>query len=105
MPSLKAVHEAYGDKGLVILLVIQNKSPRDTIALFIKDFSIPFPVVHDGTGEVSKRYKIRAHPTTYLIGRDGREIALALGKRDWDSEAGRRVIDLLLGSPHPAENP
>lgn len=105
MPSLKAVHEAYKDRGLAVLLVIQNKSPRDTIAPFIKEFAIPFPVVHDATGEVSKRYKIRAHPTTYVIGRDGREIALALGKRDWDSEAGRRVIDLLLGSPHPAENP
>ncbi len=105
MPSLKAVHEAYRDKGLAVLLVIQNKSPKDTVAPFVKEFSIPFPVIYDGTGEVSKQYKIRAHPTTYVIGRDGTEIAFALGKRDWDSEAGRKAIDLLLGSPHPAEKP
>ncbi|MBI3392022.1 MAG: TlpA family protein disulfide reductase [Nitrospirae bacterium] len=105
MPSLKTVHEAYGDKGLAVLLVIQNKSPKDTIAPFVKEFSIPFPVIYDGTGEVSKQYRIRAHPTTYVIGRDGREIALALGKRDWDSEAGKRAIDLLLGSSRPAEKP
>lgn len=105
MPSLKAIHEAYKDKGLAVLIVIQNKSPRDTIAPFIKDFSIPFPVVYDGTGEVSRQYRIRAHPTTYVIGRDGRGIALALGKRDWDTEAGRKVIDILLKSPHPAEKP
>jgi len=53
--------------------------------------------VLDAAGTVRHRYRIRALPTSYLIGRDGRMIGRIVGERDWGSPAARKMIDTLVG--------
>jgi hypothetical protein len=42
------------------------------------------------------RYNARGHPTTILIGRNGRIIGRIPGERDWGGEAARELTRWLL---------
>jgi len=39
---------------------------------------------------------IRAHPSTVLIDRKGRVVALVRGERDWQGDVARQVVRRLL---------
>jgi thiol-disulfide isomerase/thioredoxin len=72
MPALQEVYEAYGDLGLEILAV--NTTYQDSqaaAARFVEEYGLTFPVPLDQTGEVSRRYLLRALPTSFFIDRDG----------------------------------
>jgi hypothetical protein len=57
------------------------------------------PVLLDGDGRVTRDYRVRATPTTFVVGRDGRLVAWAAGTRDWDGKAGRAFLDALVAAP------
>ena len=58
--------------------------------------SLSFPLVLDQKGEISAVYGVVDLPTTFLIGRDGRAVARAVGARVWVSEPLRALIRFLL---------
>lgn len=63
---------------------------------FAKLYGVSFPLLLDKKGSITKLYGVVAFPTTFLIGRDGKPFSLAVGERDWSSDAGRALIDALL---------
>ena len=48
---------------------------------------------------MTKRYGVLGLPTTFLIGRDGRAVAFAVGTRDWGGAPARALIEALLAEP------
>ena len=75
MPHLSHWHEAYGPRGLVVLYVdngLTDRLPaaRDGIAAR----GMTYPVFYDTEGKALLAYGIRAFPTAYLIGKDGKVI-------------------------------
>ena len=64
-----------------------------TAALHATDAS---PVLLDPEGEASTAYHITATPTVFLIGRDGKLVAKALGTKPWTSEPGRALLSYLV---------
>jgi hypothetical protein len=54
------------------------------------------PLLLDPDGDASGAYRITATPTVFLIGRDGKLVAKALGTKAWTSEQGRALLQLLL---------
>lgn len=40
-------------------------------------------------------------PTTFIVGRDGRAVALAVGPREWTGLSARPLINALLAEPAP----
>ena len=50
----------------------------------------------DPEGDASGAYRITATPTVYLIGRDGKLVAKALGTKEWTSPQGRALLQHLL---------
>lgn len=72
MPALQRVYAANRDRGLEVLAV--NSTIQDAesdVAAFVHDLGLTFPVLLDRDGAVSRRYLLRALPTTFFIGRDG----------------------------------
>ena len=58
--------------------------------------ALGFPLLRDRDGSVSKTWKAKLLPASYLIGRDGRIHYVAYGELDWSSDAVRaRVAELL----------
>ena len=78
MPALQAIHTELADEGLVVLgLNTLYQDSLDTVAVFVDDFGLTFPIVLDDTGDTARAYAIQATPTTFVIDRQG-VIRLAL---------------------------
>jgi len=70
MPFLEAAYQRYKDQGFTVLAVDQQESPQAVRAYF-QELGLTFPVVIDGTGEVSSLYRVLALPTSYFVDRNG----------------------------------
>ena len=74
-PHLVKWHERYSSQGLTIVDV--DNGAMDSLAAVqshVKSARLPFAVLHDVAGTTSRTYGVRAYPTAYLIGRDGKVI-------------------------------
>lgn len=60
-----------------------------------------FPVLLDSRGEISSRYGITGHPETFLIDKQGRIAAMAIGPRNWQSPEAERLITALVKEDQP----
>ena len=95
MPALEELQFKFGDRGLRVI-GINFKEDEAKIRHFAKLYGLSFPLLLDTTGSITKTYGVVAFPTTFLIGRDGKPIALAVGERDWLSDAAMALLDALL---------
>lgn len=88
MPIIEELYKEFGEnKNDVIILGITNpvteENPNgqdkniDEIKYFLQENNYSFPTVFDKTGIYFDNFKIRAFPTTYIIGKDG-EIKTAI---------------------------
>ena len=80
MPFIQAIFddEELSGEGLVILTINIGES-SSTAKSFMESLSLSFPVLLDTSGEVAQKYKIRAIPTTFLVGKDGIIKAIKFG--------------------------
>ena len=68
----------------------------DHVAAFVRKLGLTFPIGLDPKAEVADRYTVRALPSSFLIDRAGRTVAIALGPRDWDATAAHAAVEALL---------
>ena len=98
MPALQRVYEADRARGLEILAV--NTTFQDSeadAAQFVSEFGLTFPVALDRAGEVSRRYLLRALPTTFFIDRGGVIREVILGGPMSETTIQTTVEELLGG--------
>jgi peroxiredoxin len=72
MPDLEAVYTRNQPRGLVVLGV--NSTVQDdpaAAAAFAAERGVTFPILYDLEGAVSRRYLLRALPTTFFVDRAG----------------------------------
>ena len=69
-PDLIAVERRYASRG-VIFIGIDDSENAQLVSVFAKSKGIRYPLVIDAHGSVSKRYDVRAIPTTYVLDRQG----------------------------------
>jgi len=96
LPSLEVMYKAAAAKGVVVLGINAGES-WDQVVAFAADFKPPltFPLLLDKTGSVVRDWQIKALPTTYVLGRDGRIALRALGGRNFSqADALRDVLAL-----------
>lgn len=100
MPSLVRLAQQYESKGLVF--VAANRDDPDEAASLVSEFArrrvpdlLPYVVFADD--DVSDAYQVRALPTVYFVGRDGRVLDAHSGGV---SEATlRRWVEAALEAP------
>ena len=96
MPStIEQVHTEFKDRGLVVLPVSIEEGRRKVSGWADKQ-KLTLPFLLDPDGDASAAYQITATPTVFLIDRQGRMVAKAIGTKAWTSQAGRAVLQLLL---------
>jgi thiol-disulfide isomerase/thioredoxin len=96
--AIERIVQARRDQPFTVLAV-NIEEPRDLVAAYVKGAGVSASVLLDGHGTVARDYRVRATPTTFVIGRDGRLVAWAAGTRDWDGKAGRALLDALVAAP------
>lgn len=63
---------------------------------FLQKEPVNVPVLLDKNGKVGRLFGLWAHPTTYLIDRQGMVRYRSMGVVDWNSLEATSVIDILL---------
>ena len=68
----------------------------ETVRQYARELGLTMPLVLDSTGDIRQSYGVIGLPTSFLIGRDGRAVARAIGPREWASVEARTLIEWLL---------
>jgi peroxiredoxin len=92
------LHRDFATQGLTIVGVNIREGTR-TIRRYAEELDLTFSLVLDAKGKITASYGVIGLPTTFLIGRDGRPVALAIGPRHWDAAPARAIIQTLLAEP------
>jgi len=95
MPALDRLHRELAARGLAVV-GINAREERATVRRYAKDLDLTFPLVLDQDGKINAAYGVVGLPTTFLVGRDGRAVALAIGPREWAGAPARAIIEALL---------
>lgn len=98
MPIFEQLHRDFAAEGLTVL-GINVREGAPIIQTYAKELDLTFPLLSDPKGEIQTRYGVIGLPTTFLIGRDGRAVALAVGPREWRSPPAQAIIEALLAEP------
>ncbi len=70
MPHIQAAYTAHSDDGLVVLGVNQSESSA-SVARFVQEFGLTFPIPMDSDGQVSETYRARALPVSFFVDAQG----------------------------------
>jgi peroxiredoxin len=98
MPVLERLRRDFGPRGLAVVGINAGEDPA-TVRRYADDLRLSFPLVVDPGRKVNALYGVIGLPATFLVGRDGRAVALAVGPREWASAPGRALIEALLAEP------
>ena len=100
MPVLQGLHRELAARGLVIVGINAREDAR-AVARYAEELGLTFPLVLDPAGKINDLYGVIGLPTTFVVARDGRAVAFAVGPRAWGSPPARELLDLLLAEPMP----
>jgi peroxiredoxin len=72
MPALQSVYEEYQAHGVEVLAVnTTHQDSEDEAVAFVKEEGLTFPILFDRTGGTSRKYQLRAMPSTYFVDHEG----------------------------------
>jgi peroxiredoxin len=95
LPStIEQVQRQFKARGVAVLAVNIQES-RETVAKWIADKGVTSVVLLDRSGSVTNSYRVTATPTAFVIGRDAKLIAKAVGTKAWTSKNGRALLTTL----------
>jgi peroxiredoxin len=95
MPMFERLQRDFVAQGLTVL-GINFREDAQTVQRYAETLGLTFPLVLDPQGEIFRSYGVIGLPTTLLVGRDGRPVALATGSRDWAGAEARAIVQALL---------
>lgn len=95
MPVLDRLYRSYKNRGLVVVGVSQDRA-AENIKSFLARTPVSFPVAHDASHEVARRYRPPKMPSSYVIDRQGIVRHVHAGYRAGDAERLEKQIQGLL---------
>jgi cytochrome c biogenesis protein CcmG/thiol:disulfide interchange protein DsbE len=96
LPDLAAVYSKHQAEGLTILGV--DDEQVETVSGFVASNFIPYPILLDLNGRVTRMYRVNAIPTTFVIDRRGTLRAVLSGSRS-SSAFEQAILPLLIEKP------
>lgn len=95
MPLFERLHRGLAKEGLDVVGVNVGED-RGAVGEYQRALRLTFPLVMDPGGVIRASYGVIALPTTFLVARDGRAVARAIGPRDWSASESHALIRALL---------
>ena len=97
MPSMERLSQALKGEAFSVLAVDVGEN-GDTIDAFTSQFDAAptFPILLDTQSRVMQAWKVAGLPTTFLVDRQGRVVASAIGGREFDHSEMVEAIRGLL---------
>jgi peroxiredoxin len=99
LPPVNQLYTELKDRGLEVLLVSFREDPA-LVRKVARERKYVAPVLLDESGDVTGRlYGVWGPPTVYIVDRDGRLVAHAIGPRNWSRPEARQLLVSLLDAP------
>ena len=84
MPDLIKTYNNYKDKGFEVISVAMPYDPPAQVLNYTKQKALPFPVMHDGFGEITKAFgDVNLTPTAFIFNKKGERIQHTIGELDF----------------------
>lgn len=97
MPQLIETYQQYHDRGFEIVAVAMSYDPPSQVLNYSTQKALPFPVMHDGFGEIATRFNdVSLTPTTFVIDKQGHVISHVVGELNF--AALHAMLDKQLGA-------
>jgi len=91
MPAIQRLSNKLAGKPFVVLAVNLDE-PESRIRNFLSKMPLDFPILVDQEKAVTKAWKVRVLPMSFIVGRDGRIRYSLTGELAWDHDS---VVSLL----------
>jgi peroxiredoxin len=98
MPAMERLYRQHKDAGFTLIAVSVDADPKK-VGPFVSQHGLTFPIGLDPRMELANSYGVRALPSSFVVGRDGRLAALAIGPRAWDNDAAHSLVEGLARQP------
>lgn len=97
MPSMERLAQRFRGQPFVVLAVDVGEDP-DTIEAFTSqlDTAPTFPILLDTRSHVMRAWKVAGLPTTFLVDKQGRIVASAIGGREFDHPEMIKAVGALV---------
>jgi thiol-disulfide isomerase/thioredoxin len=95
IPSMERLRIKMAGRPLAIVALDSAEAQEDVNA-FLSTMKLGFPVLLDPDGSNTRRWKVFALPTTFLLDAEGRVRYVLTGPTEWDEEEALAVIESLM---------
>jgi cytochrome c biogenesis protein CcmG/thiol:disulfide interchange protein DsbE len=99
-PELNTLFDEYQAKGVMIVGIGYLDNERDA-QRYLNEFGVRFPTGHDDQSIVSRKYRVKGVPETYIIDKNGMIRAMMVS--NVTAARLRPILDELLAEPVKAE--
>jgi thiol-disulfide isomerase/thioredoxin len=98
MPSLERLRVKMAGRPLAIVALDSAETPEE-VGAYLAKMELGFPVLLDSDGANTRRWKVFALPTSFLLDAEGRVRHVLTGPTEWDEGEALEVIESLLAVP------
>ena len=95
-PWMNDMQAKYADHGLVIVGVNMD-AEADLAAAFLEEYPAQFRIAYDPDGSLARQFDVIAMPSTYVLDRDGNQVARHLGFKVRQQDEYESVLVEALG--------
>jgi len=95
MPSMERLRVKMAGRPLAVV-ALDSAETREEVDAFLSRMTLGFPILLDPDGSNTKRWKVFALPTTFLLDAEGRVRYVLTGPTEWDEGEALDIIESLL---------
>ncbi len=95
MPSLERLRLKMAGRPLEIV-ALDSAEGQEDVRTYLAKMQLGFPILLDPEGSNTRRWKVFALPTTFLLDAEGRVRHVLTGPAEWDEGEALAVIESLL---------
>jgi len=98
MADMDKLYQTFKDQGFVVVAVALDHEGSKAVAPFVTERQLTYLVLLDTELKTARQYGIKGPPSTFLIGREGELLGVALGPREWAGEPAKALVSALLNA-------
>lgn len=84
MPDIVKTYNTYKNKGFEVIAVAMPYDPPAQVLNYATQKALPFPVMHDGFGEITAQFGgVHITPTAYIFDKQGKRLFYTVGALDF----------------------
>lgn len=95
MPSMERLRVKMAGRPLEIV-ALDSAETADEVNAFLAKMKLGFPILLDPDGSNTRRWKVFALPTSFLLDANGRVRFVLTGPTEWDEGEALQAIESLL---------